>query len=58
MIELNLTMKKTVRHITMSSSSLMSGRGSGRRKSSGRKNITGEDAIPIGRTIQTTINCG
>jgi hypothetical protein len=48
MIELNLT---------MSSSSLKSGRGSGRRKSSGWKNITREDAIPIGRTIQTTINC-
>lgn len=26
-------------------------------KSSGLKNIIGEDAIPIGRTIQTTIDC-
>ena len=51
MIELNFTMKKTARHITMSSSSLMSGGGSGRRKSSGWKNITGEDAIPVRRTF-------
>ena len=57
MIELNLTMKKTARHMTISSSSSMSGRGRGTRKSSGWKNITGEDAIPIGRTIQTMIDC-
>ena len=47
MVGFNLTMKKTAKHMTIVSPSSTSGRGRGRKISSGWKNITGADAIPI-----------
>lgn len=55
MTESNLIMKRIATRIIMSSSS-SNGRESERKRiSSGRRNITGEDMIPIGRMIRTTI---
>lgn len=55
MTESNLTIKRIAMCIIINSSSSNCRESKRKRISSGRRNITREDVIPIGRTIRTTI---